>query len=652
MAKQMTPLIQSVPLVVQPGFLITNLTVDAASVTLAWKEGVPPFQIEAEPSLSGPWNEVGGPTLARTKTFPKDFNQFFRVIGNIVMPVEITHTNPTTLTWSAPEIPVSDSLTAFRVLDAPSVPANDTPTNEVGWTLKTTIQPGQPLTYDDTSALPRSYKVRETTSNGVLVPYSVVSAGSNPMYPGWPKPISGSGTDAGQAIAVDSSGNIYVAGTFCGTVDFSAGVSPSAGTLIAKGTKPNFPADLFIAKYTSAGTLVWVKGHGYNDGGTFSSSLTIFTIAVDSSGNVFVGGRYTGTENFGGPDRTNTDPLGSSTDAFVAKYDSSGNWVWDFPFGGSGNDQISGIAIDSQQNVLVAGSYQGTVSFISPFDSAGAAVAFLIKLANSNAAVTWAHGGLGDWSLGGNNGVAGVVVDKRINPGTGLAYDNILITGSFSGSMRFGATTISSQGTIATENGFIAKILPSGSSLGVGPWARQIGFDTYPYTTAPRAIALDSIGNVSVAGTFFHQTDLGGGFHPTTGTSSGFLATYSGIDGAYQREQLLSGNTMSAVTVGINSHNNIVLAGAFTGDTIFGSSTSANGFVAAYSPSGVSFNLLWSETFSDSSGFSGFNSLAINLLDPLDYVALTGVFSATATLVGKSFTSVGSSDIIIARLNQ
>jgi hypothetical protein len=60
--------------------------------------------------------------------------------------------------------------------------------------------------------------------------------------------------DTGDAVAADAAGNIYVGGTFRGTVDFDRG--PGTVTLTSTGTP-----DAYLAKYSAAGSLVWVESH-------------------------------------------------------------------------------------------------------------------------------------------------------------------------------------------------------------------------------------------------------------------------------------------------------------------------------------------------------------------------------------------------------
>jgi hypothetical protein len=95
---------------------------------------------------------------------------------------------------------------------------------------------------------------------------------------------SGNGIDFGRAVATDASGNVYVTGQLAGVADFD----PGAGTTALAGVHD----DVFVAKYTAAGALVWARQLG----GTSADQGN--AIAVDAAGNVFTTGTFQGTADF------------------------------------------------------------------------------------------------------------------------------------------------------------------------------------------------------------------------------------------------------------------------------------------------------------------------------------------------------------------
>ena len=188
----------------------------------------------------------------------------------------------------------------------------------------------------------------------------------------WAKMWSGigNGTEAGGGVVVDQSGNIYVGGS---TSSFGAGRSnvlllkfdPSGNLLwqriwgagvadgasslaldgsgniyLAGSTDTTFRSryvDVLVMKVDSAGNLLWQK----NWGGP--NNEYAYSIAVDSSSNIYVTGY---TTSFG--------PGGSNV--FLLKLDSSGNLLWQRVWGGgSGSQSGQGVAVDASGNIYVTG---------------------------------------------------------------------------------------------------------------------------------------------------------------------------------------------------------------------------------------------------------------------------------------------------------
>ena len=146
----------------------------------------------------------------------------------------------------------------------------------------------------------------DLTYNGSDAFVAKVNAlGTALLYAGY---IGGSGSDEGNGIAIDSTGNAYVTGKTRSTeATFPVTVGPDL-------TYNGGSGDAFVAKVNSSGTALDYAGY---IGG--ASSDRGFGIAVDSSGNAYVAGRTDSTEaTFPvtvGPDLTSN----GGSDAFVAK---------------------------------------------------------------------------------------------------------------------------------------------------------------------------------------------------------------------------------------------------------------------------------------------------------------------------------------------
>ena len=174
----------------------------------------------------------------------------------------------------------------------------------------------------------------------------------------WNSFLGGSGNDRGWGIAADSSGNVYVAG-YSETTWGSPVRAYTAGQ------------DAFAVKLDSRGSPTWNTFLGG------SADEIGNAIAVDSGGNVYIAG--TSNATWGSPVRAYT----ASTDGFAVGLTSKGNLVWNTFLGGHGDDLGTGIALDSDGNVYVAG--YSTASWGTPVRAYTCCDAFLAKLGSNSA---------------------------------------------------------------------------------------------------------------------------------------------------------------------------------------------------------------------------------------------------------------------------
>jgi YD repeat-containing protein len=159
-----------------------------------------------------------------------------------------------------------------------------------------------------------------------------------------------SGTNAGNGIAVDSSGQAYVAGSTQAT-NFAT-TAGAYQTSLSGGSGQ----DAFVTRLNAAGSaLGWST---YLGGGVTDSANGI---AVDGSGDAYVAGSTTST-NFPtvSPYQSSLGG-GSGTDAFVSELaPGGGSLLYSTYLGGSGTDQANGIALDADANISVAGQTAST----------------------------------------------------------------------------------------------------------------------------------------------------------------------------------------------------------------------------------------------------------------------------------------------------
>ncbi|TAH41787.1 MAG: T9SS type A sorting domain-containing protein [Bacteroidetes bacterium] len=295
------------------------------------------------------------------------------------------------------------------------------------------------------------------------------------------------GFEYGNDITTDDSGNVYVAGQFEYTSTFG-NVS-----LVAAGQH-----DIFVAKYNSAGTLIWIRQAGGSDGDAGSA------IALDASGNVYVTGEFETTCKF-----TPTDSITSSAnnDIFLVKYNNDGVFQWVKKFGGTGDNRGRAIAVDASGNSYISGSFSGTVNFGGQnLTSSGGNDIFIAKYNSA---------GTRQWSI-----KAGGSKDDRGRDITLDGSGNLYLTASYTQSANFSGTNISDV-TGSLYSAAIVKYTTSGSLA----WVRSIGGCCD--TTRAYGPSVDELGNVYFTGYFKNQVKFGNITLNGIGNTDAFIAKYA-----------------------------------------------------------------------------------------------------------------------------
>src|SRR5262249_17902094 len=135
-----------------------------------------------------------------------------------------------------------------------------------------------------------------------------------------------------------------------GAVDFK----PGGGTYTLPYSGSNGGG--FVTKLNSSGSLTWAKPVGIG-------MSAVNDLTLDASGDIYLTGSFQGQVDFDPGAGTTLLTSNGSTDVFVAKFTSSGNFAWSVSFGGTYIDMGMGIAVDAAGNVSVVGIYYNTVDF-------------------------------------------------------------------------------------------------------------------------------------------------------------------------------------------------------------------------------------------------------------------------------------------------
>lgn len=188
--------------------------------------------------------------------------------------------------------------------------------------------------------------------------------------------------DAGKAIILNDSANVYVTGHFFGNMDIDPG--PGVSTVYSMGL-----TDVFIQKLDTSGNFIW----GKSIGGASSEYAT--SLCYDRKGNIYLTGRFQSHTNFDPNQFYYLDSQGGSSDAYVEKISSSGNLIWVRGMGSDVNGEV-GLAIktDNTGNVYSTGVFKDTTDFnpgvaIENIVSRGAEDIYIQKL-DSSGNLVWA----------------------------------------------------------------------------------------------------------------------------------------------------------------------------------------------------------------------------------------------------------------------
>jgi hypothetical protein len=365
------------------------------------------------------------------------------------------------------------------------------------------------------------------------------SGGFSWAYTGHDKPYV---YNENKYVAVDNNGNVYISGSFEGTIDFDPGTNVSEYTA-------SYNGGVYLCKYDPEGNFQWARAWGSETAGqmTFDSSGNLFIISmlrsydpidfdpgsgvdehsgsgvylskfdldgnfiwakvfqgsqlvIDNSGNFYTSGLFTGSTDFDpGPGE---EILNGFNSLFLCKLAPDVSFMWVHTFRGINNGLRTSIAIDSNSNILVVGTIY-TDAFLYKYDS------------NGDSLWEYTFGGSGQDSCN------CVTVD---------ANDNIYIAGYFESTVDFdpGPSTnehLSSRGFDA----YLSKFDSSGKYLWTRTWGGR-GWDK------ANGIAFDSNGYIYVTGEFCSSVDFDTGpgtdLHDSNSYNDIFLSKFD-LDGNY-----------------------------------------------------------------------------------------------------------------------
>ncbi len=356
----------------------------------------------------------------------------------------------------------------------------------------------------------------------------------------WSKRFGGSDDDQASDVAVDATGNVYVTGSFSGSIELggetyqdrwggfllaldksgnyvwsrhiaggkgeSVALSPDGDVVVGgifweklalggEEVKGAGRTNAFVARLDKSGTNKWLKTFGGSGG-----ALTLgHAVGVHADGSAYLLATLDKTVDYGG------GPLTSSgvSDVAVVKLDASGGHVWSKRFGGKATEYAHDLAVDTSGGVVFVGAFSQPVDFGGgELTSNGSGDAFVAKLDARGDHVWSKHFG-----------------GKQDDSADGVALDeegNVAVTGYFSLKADFGGHP---QEALGNRDAFIARLDPSGTPV----WARRLGGSDNDYG---RGVATDRNGAIVATGNFVGKATFTGGDITSNGGHDIYLLTF------------------------------------------------------------------------------------------------------------------------------
>lgn len=351
----------------------------------------------------------------------------------------------------------------------------------------------------------------------------------------WSKSFAPKG-DAAIFARVSSAkdGQIFLSGYYKVGIDLGGGVLNATGN-----------QDFFVASFDKDGKHLWSKTFGLD------SDAFVRDIAVGPDGDPVIVGEYgNGSLTFGGSTYS-SPPM--NTNAFVAKLaHADGSEIWSRSYGDvpnypAGNQSATAVAVDSTNNVVIAGTLTAEIDLglgVTDFSPDGGLDVFVAGLDSKGAPIwhTYFHGPADQIA-------SAVAVDSM-----GSTY----ITGAFSGSTQFDSTDLSTMKTTtsATDNDvFLVKLKAQGKHAWMkqyGDASAQVNLSAFQGLSAPLSVAVDSKDNVLLAGGYLGTMSFGMASITSAGDSDWFLGKLDS-DGAYLWSKSFGDSAPAQLVAGIGA---------------------------------------------------------------------------------------------------
>lgn len=435
----------------------------------------------------------------------------------------------------------------------------------------------------------------------------------------WVKTYGSTLNDNANIIRTDSKGNLYVAGTFTGTVDFDPG--PAIVNKVSNGG-----LDFYILKLDSTGNMLWVRTFGN------TSNDNVEKAQIDKAGNILLTGRFMNTIDFDPGVNVDLKTSNGFSDIYILKLDDLGNYLWAKTIGGPGSDVARGLSINTSNDVTIAGNFLNTVDFDpGPGVTTKSALMVDIYILQLDAAGNFKWVKTLEGPQNNSVQVNDLIFDKN---------NNILINASYRDSIDVdpGPNIQYLKDTVdpLQYNLFLLKLDPTGNYI----WAKQFQ-NTNGNTVGISVLSFDSVGNYYLGGLFLGSVDFDFGntnYTISTIKNASYILKIDsnanfiwakhmgGFSGMWPEIEAVLG-------IAIDVQNNVILCGSFKGYEDFDPGngvfylgdpnqiSNSRGYIMQLDSTG---NFNWAKNISDEPASASVNGIALSNLGKL-YVS--GSFS-------------------------